>query len=350
MLAVGIGHPPLVSLPYPWYQPPVFHPISNIEYCLEPKKYLARKYIEHSSICFSGENMLRTHKDHEAGENRTPRRRRLLLKFGIILLALFLGRVLHSLLIKPVPPQVTYHEVSIPNLPPEFDGFKIVQLSDLHIGLWIRPKHVRSIVKQVNALDPDVVLMTGDFVSITSRYIEPSIKELSGLRTRNGVFAVLGNHDYWTDAARVTDTLQKSGVDVLFDESRRIEAGDKHIRLLGFDDAWEGNPDYQKPFEGIQDRDVCLAMAHNPDAILSLHGKPVNLLISGHTHGGLINLPYIGPVFCIGKLPRKYSSGMFTFGDTRLYVSRGIGSGTIACVRFRCPPEIPVFVLRRVEN
>lgn len=263
----------------------------------------------------------------------------------LILLA-FLGLLVYSVFIEPAMLGFTTHEIKVKGLPSEFDGFKIVQLSDLHVNRWYRPEHVRGLVRKVNALHPDLVVLTGDYVSRNKADCAPAGRSLSGLKAKYGVHAVLGNHDYWTDPDAVTEALRASGIDVLFDEKRKIVIGGQTIWLVGTDDEWEGEPDYDKAFEGLTSRDVCLAIAHNPDAVLSMKGRPVSLLLAGHTHGGIINLPGSGPLLSISRLGRRCASGMFTANGVRTYVSRGLGTGPIAHIRFRCPPEVPIFVLR----
>ena len=268
------------------------------------------------------------------------RRRQLLLA-----LTLLLGLLIYSVFIEPARIGFTTHEIEIAGLPPRFDGFKIVQISDLHVNRWLRPDDVRALVARVNTLHPDMVVLTGDFVSRNRADCEPAGEALAGLKAKHGVYAVLGNHDYWTDAEAVTKALRSSGVDVLFDENRRITIGDESIRLVGTDDCWEGDPDYEKAFRGVSEKDTCIAIAHNPDAVMEMESEPVRFLMSGHTHGGLIRLPFIGPLLTNSHLGRRNSSGMLMMNGITAYVSRGIGSGPIAHIRFRCPPEVPVFVL-----
>ena len=238
------------------------------------------------------------------------------------------------------------HEVPIKGLPPAFDGFTVVQISDTHVGIWTKPRHIRQIVAHVNEMHPDLVVLTGDYVNRFERNCTPAGQSLRGLEAKHGVYAVLGNHDYWVNADAVTKALRKSGVDVLFDEQRTITIGKESIALVGLDDEWEGNPDYDKAFKGISADGICIAIAHNPDAVLHLKGRPVGLLMSGHTHGGIISLPRIGAIATTTKLDRKYASGMHEINGIRVYVSRGIGLVSGLPFRINCPPEVPVFVLR----
>ena len=261
------------------------------------------------------------------------------------LLAILVAAIAYSVLTQLRGVSYPRYEVSVRGLPPAFDGFTIVQLSDTHVGIWTRPGYIRKIVAQVNAMHPDLIVLTGDYVNRFEHSCIPSGRSLRGLEAKHGVYAVLGNHDYWVNADAMTKALRESGVDVLFDEQRKITVGKESITLVGLDDEWEGNPDYDKALQGLSADDICIVLAHNPDAALHLKGRPIQLLLSGHTHGGIFNLPWIGPVSTTTRLGRKYASGMFEINGIRTYVSRGIGLVSGMPFRFRCPPEVPVFVL-----
>ena len=263
----------------------------------------------------------------------------------IAILVVVFGLVAYSVLTQLRGLTYPRIEVPVPGLPPAFDGFTIVQISDTHVGIWTKPRHIRQIVAQVNAMNPDLLVLTGDYVNRFERNCTPSGESLWGVRAKHGVYAVLGNHDYWVNADAMTKALKRSGVEALFDEQRKVTVGKESITLVGLDDEWEGNPDYDKAFKGISADDVCITIAHNPDAVLHLEGKPVALLFSGHTHGGIINLPLIGPIATTTKLDRKYSSGMHEINGIKTYISRGIGLVSIP-FRFHCPPEVPVFILK----
>lgn len=273
-------------------------------------------------------------------------------KIKLIMLSLvvvILGLGLYAVIIEPQMIRVTRQDVCIRNLPEEFDGFTIMQASDLHVAIWVKPAHIKSMVKKMMDLHPDMIVLTGDYVSMSAKYAQPTADALAGLSAPHGVYAVLGNHDYWTDSERVTSALRDTGIDVMFNENRIIRRNGAYIRLLGFDDEWEGDTNYAKAFDGITNGDICIGIAHNPDTVLYIKGTSVSLLMTGHTHGGLVNLPFKGPLFSVTRLGPKYSSGMFDFGDTKLYVSRGVGLGTMSHIRFRCSPEITLFTLRRVK-
>ncbi|MHB1001213.1 MAG: metallophosphoesterase [Armatimonadota bacterium] len=277
--------------------------------------------------------------------NRRKKFRRYI--FSLIIFAM--GFILYAVVIEPQMLRVTHQDVYIRNLPQEFDGFTIAQATDLHVAIWVKPAHIRGMVDKMINLHSDMIVLTGDYVSMSAKYAQPAADELSRLDAPYGIYAVLGNHDYWTDSERVASALKSADIDVMFNENREIRKGASGIRLLGFDDTWEGDTDYGKAFVGVPYGEILIGIAHNPDTVLSIEDKHVSLLLTGHTHGGLINLPFKGPLFAVTKLGSKYSAGMFDFGDTKLYVSRGVGLGTMSHVRFNCPPEITFFTLRRID-
>ncbi|MHB0913448.1 MAG: metallophosphoesterase [Armatimonadota bacterium] len=257
-----------------------------------------------------------------------------------ITLACFVALVLYSTLIEPRTLVLTRHEIAIPGLPKEFDGLNVVQITDIHSGLFIRKRHIEAVVRRVNRERPDVVVLTGDCVSRFPSGAKPMGESLSGLRAKHGLYAVLGNHDYWVDAPAVSSALRDAGFDLLLNESRDLGG----LSIVGLDDYWEGDMEYGKAFTGIPPGAPCLVLAHNPETATKLSGYPVSLLLSGHTHGGMINLPLYGPLFTVTNLGPKYSSGMFKIGGVPTYICRGIGSGLP--IRFRARPEIAVFTLK----
>lgn len=273
-------------------------------------------------------------------------RRRILrwniLKFISIFFICIAALLIYSGFIEMNMLDISHHDVFIPGLPDKFEGFSIVQWTDIHGGFGTSPRRIRRLAQRVIDQKPDMIVLTGDFISRSPNNAEPCISAMKDLKAKYGVYAVLGNHDYWTNAERVTTALLDNGFDVLFNENRSIKISGQSISLLGFDDEWEGNRDYAKAFNMLSDNGVRIGIAHNPDTISSLGGNRLDFLMAGHTHGGLINLPFVGPLFSVTQLGRKYSSGLFTINGTQLYICRGTGFG----LRFRCRPEIAVFTLK----
>jgi len=243
--------------------------------------------------------------------------------------------------------EVTEHRIRLNALPESFRGLRIVQLSDIHHGLFLPFHAVLDAVEMANRLQPDVIALTGDFVTYSRAYIEPVAAILGTLRARHGVFAVLGNHDFRVDAAEVTRALHRHGVEVLRNRHTQLRSAGQSLPIAGIDDLWYG-ADLPRALRGIRPGAPTILLSHNPKIIRRAAHYQVGLVLSGHTHGGQINLPFAGTVF--GRSPERmrYKSGWDRLGPTQIYVSRGIGT-VVLPVRVRCPAEIPQFHLQPHE-
>jgi hypothetical protein len=251
----------------------------------------------------------------------------------------------------------THHDVPLVGLPGTFDGQRIVQLSDLHMDEFTEPMFLRHVVDRINLMNPDVVLLTGDFVSFGITTKEFAIGSawqcaniLTGLKCRQ-VFASLGNHDHFIDPKEVSAALTANGIRVLRNASVPVERDGKRIWIAGVDDPVEGDPDPERAMPASirnQPQEPIILMCHAPDYADDLlehpAGHAVSLMLSGHTHGGQVRIPFVGPME-LPDMGRKYVEGWFRFGDMRLYVNRGIGTVGVP-FRFNCPPEITLFTLR----
>ena len=242
-------------------------------------------------------------------------------------------------------PVIEYVRVPIPGLPEAFDGYRIVQISDIHLKPIITLNLVRKTVTMVNTLQPDLILITGDFVTrfISAIYVMAPV--LAQLRARYGVFASLGNHDIWLDAEVITQTLKASGVTVLINQGIPISVDGETLWLAGVDDAMSGRPDLKAALTGMPSKAPVVLMGHEPDPAdeFSLDGR-VNLMLTGHSHGGQIRIPGFGsPVKA--PLAEKYDIGLYDVNGMWLYVNRGIGVITSVPLRLNCPPEITEFTL-----
>ena len=223
-------------------------------------------------------------------------------------------------------------------LPSAFHGLRIVQISDIHHGLFLPKEWLSEAVREANRLDPDIIALTGDFVTYSRRNIRTAAELLGRLRARHGVYAVLGNHDFRVDADAVTAELRKQRIDVLRNRHIPLRFGSKSIYLVGVDDYGYG-ADLRRAIRGVPQEAATILLAHNPRVIhlASRHG--VSLVLSGHTHGGQVNLPLLGTVY--GRSPERlrYKVGWDRMGATQIYVSRGIGTIVLPW-RLRCPAEI----------
>jgi predicted MPP superfamily phosphohydrolase len=241
--------------------------------------------------------------------------------------------------------EVTRHEVTVEDLPASFDGYRIAFLTDTHVASFMRRGFFREVVAQTMRFQPDLILLGGDFVT-WERHI-PLMAELllTDLSAPDGVYAVLGNHDYWANADGVIAAMTSRGVRFVVNRSVTIQRGDDRIALAGIDELYRGTPDINAAFALVDPRIPCLGLSHHPDIIELLGDRRVDLLVCGHTHGGQIRVPFFGALVVPSKHEGRYASGFHRKGGVLLYVSRGIGA--IPPLRILCKPEVATFVLRR---
>lgn len=242
--------------------------------------------------------------------------------------------------------------VPIQGLPTPLQGFTIAQLSDFHVGPYIKAKDVYRAVETTNKLAPDLVVLTGDYVSESAQHSVACARELAALKAEHGVYAILGNHDFWTDAAVVAANLRQAGLDVLRNEHRRLRvggaapsAGSGHsLWLVGIEDVWSGKPDLEAALDGVPQKAPTVLLAHEPDFADQAIGQGITLQLSGHSHGGQVRLPFVGAPI-LPYLARKYPYGLRRVGEMWLYMNRGVGL-IAPPVRFLCRPEITLLRLQ----
>jgi hypothetical protein len=237
-------------------------------------------------------------------------------------------------------------------LPPSFHGYRIVQLSDIHLDEYTEPYFLERIVKKVNVLAPDLVLLTGDFIThgsltfIAGRHALHRCAEILTTLTAPLRYAILGNHDVSFNAAIVTQALTTHGTPVLVNRYVPVERSSDRLWLCGVDDPGTSNPDLELAIPAKPDGPVLL-MAHEPDFADHVLAHPraslVDLMLAGHSHGGQIRLPFLGPLI-LPPMGEKYPEGLYRFKQMQLYVNRGIGTVGLP-FRLNCPPEITVITL-----
>ncbi len=249
------------------------------------------------------------------------------------------------------PNRLVVNEVSLPitEVDARFGNLKVALISDLHVGSpWVDLKKLHDVVAKTNAVKPDLILLAGDFVAesvIGGHFLdaESIAAELGNLSAPLGTFAVLGNHDWVYDGKRVTTALTSVGIHVIENGAVRINRDGKHIWLLGIADAWTRKPDFSKALADVTDDAPVMAFTHNPD-IFPNAPQRVLLMLAGHTHGGQVNLPFVGRLVVPSKYNQRYAIGHVIENGRHLYVSPGVGT-SIFPVRFRVPPEITVLDL-----
>jgi uncharacterized protein len=246
-----------------------------------------------------------------------------------------------------IDPEITDTTIWLHRLPPSLEGLKIVHLTDIHHSLFTPLEEVERAVHLANRLEPDIVALTGDYVTLSPAYISPVARALGKLRARRGVFAVLGNHDFQVDADRVTRALRSHHIRVLRNSRHPIHAGGKTLWMLGVDDLWWNSDDLPAALESVPARDAKILLCHNPLGIWQASARGVDLVLSGHTHGGQVRLPGLRSLYR-SKLGERFFEGWNRLDGTQIYVNRGIGK-VVVPIRVACPAEIACLRLHRAR-
>jgi len=237
--------------------------------------------------------------------------------------------------------EVSEFRVPIAGLGRELAGLRIVHLTDIHHGLYFSAEAVLAAVELANSLEPDVVALTGDYVSYSRNFAHSVAELLGGLKAARGVYAVLGNHDFRVGADLITRALRRNHIEVLRNRHTVLRAGSAELHLAGVDDLWY-NASLPRALRNIPRARPVVLLSHNPRIVAAASHYSVNLVLSGHTHGGQVRLPFLerrrDPTH------RRFHTGWDGWGLTRIYISRGIGT-IVLPVRLGCPPEMPVFTL-----
>ncbi|TDQ42238.1 metallophosphoesterase [Aureibacillus halotolerans] len=246
--------------------------------------------------------------------------------------------------------ETTHHTIPSKNLPKSFQSFKIVQVSDTHVGYHYEEQQLENLVTKINGLQPDLIVFSGDLMDSPNQYETPNhlTSILKSLKAPYGKIAVYGNHDHGDYGTNIyKNIMENAGFTVLLNQSTTIEKEGEHIVIAGIDDLMLGRPDLAKTMNGISPDDYLIFIAHEPDIAAQSKNLNISLQLSGHTHGGQVQLPFFGPIV-LPPLGEKYFDGMYTFpnSDMILYVNRGIGTTRLP-YRFFCRPELSVFTLER---
>lgn len=241
-------------------------------------------------------------------------------------------------------PMVERVQIPIPNLPPALDGFRIVQISDIHYYPFTTIELVDRAIEMANDLKPDLTVLTGDFVWHEAEAIFELMPALVKLNAKYGVYAGLGNHDLWTDVKVITRAIEKERLPLLVNQGVPISLGKSTLFLAGLDDGWSGKPDLAAAMANYPDGAITVLMMHEPDfAPRYAADKRVHLQLSGHSHGGQVRLPFSGPIV-LPYLSWKYPMGLYNIEGMWLYTNRGLGTTNVP-VRVNCAPEITELTL-----
>jgi uncharacterized protein len=247
---------------------------------------------------------------------------------------------------EPYQLAVERHAVALRRLPRELDGLRVVHLSDIHHSPFTGREQVERAVEVANSLQPDIIALTGDYISHEREYIQPCAEMLGRLRARRGVYAVLGNHDNWVDAELITDLFQLAGIRMLNNEGMRFGDGGASFWLAGVNDTMVGLEDLPLALAGSREDELKLLLAHNPIILRRAARAGVDLVLSGHTHGGQVT--WRSERSASGRVRRRILRGLGRRGNTQIYVTRGLGT-VVLPVRYGCPPEVSLLQLRCAE-
>jgi predicted MPP superfamily phosphohydrolase len=242
-------------------------------------------------------------------------------------------------------PRVVRVTLEIPGLPAAFDNYQVVHLSDVHCGPWTPPPRVRRWVDRINAMSPDLVAVTGDLITTGSDYVTAVSEALGGLRARDGVFACMGNHDYFTDGEAFARSLADAGLEVLRNRGQSIERDGEQLYVAGADDTWSRRADLPAALDARPPQAPTLLLAHDPMLFPEAAAAGVELMLSGHTHGGQFAVPGLHRRLNLARFTSLFTVGLYRDGRSILHVSRGAGT-TGPPIRLGAPAEISVLTLR----
>ena len=261
------------------------------------------------------------------------------------LILLLTGLFLYARFVEPRWLQVTRVPLRLPQLPQAFDGMRIAQISDLHLGGWLRPARMQAWLARVNALQPDLVLISGDFVEETAR--QETEELLATLRTLQApVLAVPGNHDHRRGVERVCQALTANGVRVLRNEVHTLQRGDAELHVAGLGDQAWGDDDLDVLLERLPPSGPAILLAHEPDvADLAGPTERFALQLSGHTHGGQVRPPLLARPLILPSWGQHYTGGLARAGSMPVYTNRGLGM-IRPWFRFNCRPEVTLLELQ----
>lgn len=261
----------------------------------------------------------------------------------------------YSVFIEPQRLQVRHYSLSIRDLPGELEGLRVVHISDTHYGPFVSLSYLRGVVARANSLGGDLVLLTGDYVHRTEKSIVPGIEIFRALRSPLGSVAILGNHDHWEGAAGCRAAFK--AVDIPLIDNDRLYLGEGGLRrdapgrpalcIAGVGDLWEDDVLFDRAFRDTAPSTPRIVLSHNPDVAEMIPGNHrVDVMLSGHTHGGQVRLPLAGAPIVPSRYGQKYSGGLCRGPRCRVIVSRGVGMAGLP-LRFCVEPEIGLITFRR---
>jgi uncharacterized protein len=246
--------------------------------------------------------------------------------------------------------QVEVCRVRLPvrNLAAGMEGLTACQISDFHLDRAEDLDRLEQAVETINQLRPDLIFLTGDYFSdgtAMRKHLGGFRERLAGLKASLGVFAVAGNHDHWASFGMIEHALRAAGVSVLANDSARLTLPGGDLTIVGVDDLWSRRAEPSRAFRDVTANDCTIVLAHNPDTAAYLRSFNVGVVLSGHTHGGVVRIPFYGsPLRSMLRIGREYYAGLNRYGDFSIYTNRGLGTFWLR-IRVNCRPEITHFQL-----
>lgn len=257
--------------------------------------------------------------------------------------------LLYAHFIEPNWIDVNYVQLKLPHLASEFNGYRIVQISDIHVDKQTKKQHLNHIFRIVNQQKPDLIAITGDFVTRRQAQFIPKLKAtLTKLTASHKTVAVLGNHDYWADAEKIGEVLVQTDVLNLANKVYTVKRNNAMLHIAGVDDVWVGKDRLDLVLQQLPQTGAAILLAHEPDfADTSVLTNRFDLQLSGHSHAGQIRIPFLEPPL-LPALGKKYYAGLYKVGEMFQYTNRGVGM-TGLHLRFSSRPEVTVFILESRE-
>ncbi len=241
--------------------------------------------------------------------------------------------------------EVTRPRIVVPGLPPEFEGFRLCQITDVHHGPYLSLDHVHDIVRLALQQAADAYVITGDMSHRDARYVPPVWDAFSELQAFMGVWCVMGNHDHWHGIEASRRGAREAGIVELRNRGVPLERRGARIWLAGVGDLWEDEQDLSAALRGVPNDEVAILLTHNPDYADEMFDRRVKLMLAGHSHGGQVWLPLLGPIAVPCR--RIYTRGLVQTEVSQIYICRGLGMTTVP-FRMGSRPELAVIELTGV--
>ncbi|MGH7838335.1 MAG: metallophosphoesterase [Candidatus Binataceae bacterium] len=249
--------------------------------------------------------------------------------------------------------EVAATTLPVRQLPPGLAGVIACQVSDLHVDRDEDLARLEAAVKAINRQHPDLVFLTGDYFSggnTMRRYADEFRRVIAELNPGTGVFAILGNHDHWASASVVGDALTRAGARLLSNEHQRVVIRGDHLAVVGIDDLWARKAEPTRAFRGLAPDECTIVLAHNPDTALYTRHLGPGVMLSGHTHGGVVRIPYYGsPIRSILRIGKQFYAGLNRYNEFYIYTNRGLGTFWLR-IRINCRPEVSRFALAVLDE